>query len=113
MREAVPEAKETNSVLVLWSTKEKRCPKCKQVGIVADDFGIRLMSGKYQAQSWCLKCRRAGVRDKREEPKPLAALPGDTESLRVLYQQHYPGDNHKRGPKIMRERLTKKLGLKG
>ena len=87
------------AVSLLFSTKEKKCPKCDRVGIVADDFGIRLMCGKYQAQSWCLSCRRIEAR--------LGRL--DTEALRALYQQHYPGDNHKRGPKIMRERLTKKL----
>lgn len=98
------------AVSLLFSTKEKKCPKCDRVGIVADDFGIRLMCGEYQAQSWCLKCRRAGVKLK-EDPKPLEVLPADTESLRALYQEHYPNDSQRRGPKIMRERLSKKLGL--
>lgn len=37
---------------------EKRCPRCGFTGTVLDYFGLRWMSGKRQAQSWCQKCRR-------------------------------------------------------
>lgn len=83
----------------------KVCPKCKFKGDVRDYFGLRWVQGKRQAQSYCFICRRKPPK----EAKPT--LPTDTEELRKLYQEHYPKDTHRRGPKIMRERLGKKLGL--
>lgn len=126
----------------IFEGKEKRCPKCGHKGLILEDFGLRFMMGKQQAQSWCFGCRKADAREKRKGLKPgdkvevsglgkpldgtrsvgtvskiavspppeNAVLPADTEELRKLYQEHYPNDNHKRGPKIMRERLGKKLG---
>lgn len=48
-------------------TTSAACPRCKVVGELASDFGVRLVNGKQVRQSWCKNCRRSR-RDKRFSP---------------------------------------------
>lgn len=41
----------------------KVCPVCKELGVIATDFGVRRMGNKIIAQSYCNTCRRKKEKD--------------------------------------------------
>lgn len=89
----------------------KTCPKCKQTTATTDEeiqklFGLRVINGKYKAQSWCRNCRGGKAAAAVTE---LPMITTDLGATRSLYKLFYPGDTNadKRSWKFCVQKMQK------